>query len=212
VGSNINSYVKRIVKRKIHIICLIPISKREVHVILKFGEYKKLLELKSIYEITVLENLGSKKFIEQFKKNYIFQGALYVVWLIIWFAVLNPRIFEWFRYMRLLKYETYQLLSVAIPAAAVIIPLVLLYWAAKGFKKNMMIRFAVCIIVGIVYLLSVEQDVYRTLFRMTLNWNKSRALAYGVFFVSKILGFFIPLVIELVVKLVKKGFSKDYTV
>lgn len=75
-GSNINSYLKRVIKKKIHIIRLIPISYREVHVILKFSEYKKLLELKSIYEVTILENLGGKKLEEQFKNNYLLLGFM----------------------------------------------------------------------------------------------------------------------------------------
>ena len=34
-GKNINNYIKRIIKRKINIIRLIPISYKEVHLILK---------------------------------------------------------------------------------------------------------------------------------------------------------------------------------
>ena len=47
-GSNINNYLKRVIKMKINIIELIPISKKEAHVILKYSEYKKLLDIKSI--------------------------------------------------------------------------------------------------------------------------------------------------------------------
>ena len=64
-GSNINNYLKRVIKKKIRIIRLIPVSYREVHVILTYSEYRKLLELKSIYEVTVLEKLGSKKIEEK---------------------------------------------------------------------------------------------------------------------------------------------------
>lgn len=70
-GSNINNYLKRVIKKKIFIIHLIPISNKEVHVILKYSEYMKLLELKSIYEITVIEFLGSKRLEEQIRKNSI---------------------------------------------------------------------------------------------------------------------------------------------
>ena len=71
VGSNINNYLKRIIKKKVRIICLIPVSYREVHVILDYSEYKKLLELKSIYEVSLLENLGSKRLEEKLGKNAI---------------------------------------------------------------------------------------------------------------------------------------------
>ena len=71
VGSNINNYLRRVIKKRINIIQLNSISYREVHVILSYSEYKKLLELKSIYEITILENLGSRKIEENIKKNGI---------------------------------------------------------------------------------------------------------------------------------------------
>ena len=71
VGSNINNYLKRIIKKKVQIIRLIPVSYREVHVILEYSEYIKLLELKSIYEVSLLENLGSKRLEEKLGKNAI---------------------------------------------------------------------------------------------------------------------------------------------
>lgn len=71
VGSNINNYLKRVIKNKINVIHLNPVSYREVHVILEYSEYKKLLKLKSIYEISVMENLGGKKFEETLGKNAI---------------------------------------------------------------------------------------------------------------------------------------------
>lgn len=71
VGSNINNYLKRVIKKKVQIIRLIPVSYREVHVILEYSEYKKLLELKSIYEVSLLENLGSKRLEEKLGKNAI---------------------------------------------------------------------------------------------------------------------------------------------
>lgn len=70
-GSNINNYLKRVIKKKINIIELIPISKREAHVILKYSEYKKLLDIKSIYEIEIINNLGGKKIEDKLKKNSI---------------------------------------------------------------------------------------------------------------------------------------------
>jgi len=84
-GSNINNYLKRVIKKKISIVRLIPISYREVHVILKYSEYKKLVEFKSIYEITILEMLGSKKLEERFKKNFLLILFLFLGLLVILF-------------------------------------------------------------------------------------------------------------------------------
>ena len=77
-GSNINSYLKRVINKHINIIQLIPVSYKEVHVILKVSEYKKLIELKSIYEITIIENLGGRKIAEKLKNNYLLLGFMIV--------------------------------------------------------------------------------------------------------------------------------------
>lgn len=109
IGSNINSYLKRVIKKKIRIIRLIPVSYREVHVILTYSEYRKLLELKSIYEITVLEKLGSKKIEEQFKRNSLLLGFMFlglVVILILSRVIFNIDIVHQDREIReLLKNE-----------------------------------------------------------------------------------------------------------
>ena len=70
VGSNINNYLRRVIKKKINIIELIPISFREIHVILKYSDYKRLLEFKSIYEVEVIDKLGSKKIEANVKRNF----------------------------------------------------------------------------------------------------------------------------------------------
>lgn len=70
-GSNINNYLKRVIVKKINIIRIIPVSYKEVHVILSLREYKRLVNLKSIYEISIIEYMGSKKIEENFKKNII---------------------------------------------------------------------------------------------------------------------------------------------
>ena len=91
-GSNINGYLKRVIRKQIHFIRVIPISYREVHVILSIKEYKKLLELKSIYEINILENLGSKKLEEGLKNNYLL--LLFMVIGLVVIIVLSRVIFS----------------------------------------------------------------------------------------------------------------------
>lgn len=70
-GSNIHNYLKRIMKEKIQILRIIPISYREVHLILKYSEYQKLLEYRSIYEITVLQFMGKLKWNQILRRNSI---------------------------------------------------------------------------------------------------------------------------------------------
>ena len=70
-GSNVNNYLKRVIKSKINFIKVIPISRKEVDIILKYSEYEKLTEHRSIYEITIVEKLGILKVKELFLKNRI---------------------------------------------------------------------------------------------------------------------------------------------
>lgn len=70
-GNNVNNYLKRVIKRKINFIKVIPITKKELDIILKYNEYLKLLEYKTIYEITIVENLGILKIKENLNKNKI---------------------------------------------------------------------------------------------------------------------------------------------
>ena len=70
-GKNINNFIKRLIKRKINIIKLIPISYKEVHIILKYKDYKELIKYKSIYKISIISTHGKLKTKELLKKNSI---------------------------------------------------------------------------------------------------------------------------------------------
>lgn len=75
-GSNIHNYLKRVMKKKINIIKVIPVSYKEIHVILKYSEYQKLLQYKSIYKITILQFLGKLQMKEVLRKNYFLLGFM----------------------------------------------------------------------------------------------------------------------------------------
>ncbi len=77
-GKNINNYIKRILKRKINIIKLLPISYKETDIILKYSEYQKLIKYKSTYKISIIDNYGKLKIKKIIKKNTI----LFVFFLI----------------------------------------------------------------------------------------------------------------------------------
>ena len=62
-GINIDNYIKRIIKRKINIIKLIPISHKEAHIILKYQEYKKITKYNTTYKISIIEEYGILKII-----------------------------------------------------------------------------------------------------------------------------------------------------
>lgn len=75
-GININNYIRRLLKKKINIIKLIPISYKEVHLIITIKEYEKLIKYKSIYTITIIDRYGQAKLKVRFKKNLILLSAL----------------------------------------------------------------------------------------------------------------------------------------
>lgn len=78
VGSNIHNYLKRVMKNKIQYIEVIPISYREINLVLKYSEYQKLLNFKSIYEITILQYMGKLKWYNLLKKNTILLLAMII--------------------------------------------------------------------------------------------------------------------------------------
>lgn len=71
IGSNIQHYLKRMLKNKIQILRVVPISRKEVHIYLKYKEYQKLLQYRSVYEISVLRYYGKLRFFEMLKKRFI---------------------------------------------------------------------------------------------------------------------------------------------
>ncbi len=82
-GSNIHNYLKRMMKNRVHMIQVIPISYREVQVILKYSEYQKLLQYKSIYQITMLQYYGSLKAKGSLKKNAVLLSFMVMGLLLI---------------------------------------------------------------------------------------------------------------------------------
>ena len=77
-GKNINNYIKRLIKRKINIIKLIPISYKEAHIILKYKDYRELTKYKSIYKISIINTYGKLKIRKIVKKNQILIVSLLI--------------------------------------------------------------------------------------------------------------------------------------
>ena len=76
-GKNINNYIDKLIKRKINIIKIIPISYKEVHIILNINEYKKLKKIKTVlYKITIISYMGKLKLKKTIKKNSILLSFL----------------------------------------------------------------------------------------------------------------------------------------
>ena len=70
-GININNYIKRVIKRNISIIKLIPINYKEVNLIIRYSDYLKIKDMPSIYKITLIDSYGLLKLKSIIKKNII---------------------------------------------------------------------------------------------------------------------------------------------
>ena len=82
-GKNIDNYIKRIIKNKINIIKLIPISYKEVHLIIKLSEYEKLIKYKTTYQISIIDTYGKIKLKNTIKRNYILLLSLIIGLILI---------------------------------------------------------------------------------------------------------------------------------
>ncbi len=92
-GKNINNYISRIIKKKIEIIKLTPISYKEAHLIMKYSEYQKLKNIKTIiYKVTLLSYMGRLKIEKNIHKNSIL--LLFLVLGIILIGFLSKFIFS----------------------------------------------------------------------------------------------------------------------
>jgi len=71
-GKNVYSYIKRvIIKNKINIFKLTYLNYKEVLVTLKYEDYLKLCEYKSVYDIEIVNKYGTLSFVDKLKKNSI---------------------------------------------------------------------------------------------------------------------------------------------
>lgn len=71
-GRNIDNYIKRMIKRNISFIEIIPVSKNEVYIILRVNDYLELIKYKSVlYEVSIVEKKGILKLKDKFNTNKI---------------------------------------------------------------------------------------------------------------------------------------------
>ena len=71
-GRNIDNYIKRMIKRKINFIEIIPVSRNEVDIILRVSDYLELIKYKSVlYEVSIVEKKGILKLKENYNTNKI---------------------------------------------------------------------------------------------------------------------------------------------
>lgn len=84
-GKNVNNYIKRLIKNKINIINLKYLDYSNVEIIIKYSDYLKLKDTRSIYKLKIIEKYGKLKLKEKIKRNYILILSLIIGIFIIIF-------------------------------------------------------------------------------------------------------------------------------
>ncbi len=82
-GKNINNFIKRLIRNKINIIKVIPISYKEIDLIINYNDLEEILKYKTIYDINIKAYYGKLKILKFIKKNiYIFSFLILGIILI----------------------------------------------------------------------------------------------------------------------------------
>ena len=61
-GKNINNYIKRLINDRIEIFDLKYLNYSKAEVIIKYSDYLKLKDIRSIYKIKIIDKYGNLKF------------------------------------------------------------------------------------------------------------------------------------------------------
>lgn len=68
-GRNVNNFIKRLVRSKINIVNVKPISYKEVDIIIDYNDLENVNKIKSIYDIEIIRYYGKLNVLRLLKKN-----------------------------------------------------------------------------------------------------------------------------------------------
>ena len=83
-GRNINNFLKRLINNNINIEKVIPISHKEIDLIINYQDLDKVLKLKTIYNIKIVRYYGKLRIIKRVKKDIFILSSLLVSLLLIY--------------------------------------------------------------------------------------------------------------------------------
>ena len=83
-GRNINNFLKRLINNNINIEKVIPISHKEIDLIIDYQDLDKVLKLKTIYNIKIVRYYGKLRIIKRVKKDIFILSSLLVSLLLIY--------------------------------------------------------------------------------------------------------------------------------
>ena len=83
-GRNINNFLKRLINNNINIEKVIPISHKEIDLIINYQDLDKVLKLKTIYNIKIIRYYGKLRIIKRIKKDIFILLSLLISLLLIY--------------------------------------------------------------------------------------------------------------------------------
>ena len=83
-GRNINNFLKRLINNNINIEKVIPISHKEIDLIIDYQDLDKVLKLKTIYNIKIVRYYGKLRIIKRVKKDIFILSSLLISLLLIY--------------------------------------------------------------------------------------------------------------------------------
>lgn len=83
-GRNINNFLKRLINNNINIEKVIPISHKEIDLIINYQDLDKVLKLKTIYNIKIVRYYGKLRIIKRIKKDIFILLSLLISLLLIY--------------------------------------------------------------------------------------------------------------------------------
>ena len=86
-GTNINNFMRKLIRNNIHIYKFIPISHNEINIIINYKDLEKIEKLKTVYNITIIKYYGKLKILKIIKKNiYLLSFLLLGICLIFFLS------------------------------------------------------------------------------------------------------------------------------
>lgn len=83
-GRNINNFLKRLINNNINIEKVIPISHKEIDLIIDYQDLERVLKLKTIYNIKIVRYYGKLRIIKRIKKDIFILSSLLISLLLIY--------------------------------------------------------------------------------------------------------------------------------
>ena len=84
-GRNVNNFIRKLIKNKINIVNTIPISYKEVDIIINYNQLENINKIKSIYNIEIIKYYGKLNLLKLLKKNIFIISFLILGVTIIYF-------------------------------------------------------------------------------------------------------------------------------